>query len=177
MTEQIDTLTKKIEDLQQYPENIADGFLNEIDQTAKNAYLMPADLRELAKAYLESVQPDFKVGGLLTSSKKTKEAKIGRKQAFMNALEKNVETTLKWKLRDKWYEQIELNQLDSSYQEKGISFLEWSLSEELLESSLRKGASINGDYVLNYTNDIAASLKTHFKKTNETAGKRSKNGA
>ncbi len=163
-TEQIDTLTKKIEDLQQYPENIADGFLNEVDQTAKNAYLMPADLRELAKAYLESVQPDFKVGGLLTSSKKTKEAKIERKQAFMNALEKNVETTLKWKLRDKWYEQIELNQLDSSYQEKGISFLEWSLSEELLESSLRKGASINGDYVLNYTNDIAASLKTHFKK-------------
>ncbi|WP_339282299.1 dynamin family protein [Oceanobacillus sp. FSL K6-3682] len=164
LTEQIDTLTKKIEDLQQYPENIADGFLNEVDQTAKNAYLMPADLRELAKVYLESVQPDFKVGGLLTSSKKTKEAKIERKQAFMNALEKNVETTLKWKLRDKWYEQIELNQLDSSYQEKGISFLEWSLSEELLESSLRKGASINGDYVLNYTNDIAASLKTHFKK-------------
>ncbi|GGP15982.1 dynamin family protein [Oceanobacillus neutriphilus] len=164
LIEQIDTLTKEIENLQQQPGNIAAGFLNEVDQTAKNAYLMPADLRELAKAYLESVQPDFKVGGLFTSSKKTKEAKIERKQAFMNALEKNVETTLKWKLRDKWYEQIEMNQLDSSYQEKGVSFLEWSLSEELLENNLCKGASINGDYVLNYTNDIAASLKTHFKK-------------
>ncbi|MCT1905526.1 dynamin family protein [Oceanobacillus sojae] len=164
LTERIDTLTEEIENLQEQPGNIAAGFLNEVDQTAKNAYLMPADLRELAKAYLESVQPDFKVGGLFTSSKKTKEAKIERKQAFMNALEKNVETTLKWKLRDKWYEQIEMNQLDSSYQEKGVSFLEWSLREELLESNLRKGATINGDYILNYTNDIAASLKTHFKK-------------
>ncbi|WP_227995167.1 dynamin family protein [Oceanobacillus sp. CFH 90083] len=164
LTGEIEALTKEIDHLKQQPENMTAGFLTEVDQTAKNAYLMPADLRELARAYLESVQPEFKVGGLFTSAKKTKEAKTERKQAFMNALEKSVETTLKWKLRDKWYEQIEINQLDSSYQEKGVSFLEWSLSEELLESNLRKGAMVNGDYVLNYTNEIAASLKTHFKK-------------
>ncbi|MEF3327765.1 dynamin family protein [Oceanobacillus oncorhynchi] len=164
LAQKIESLTNEIENLEQQPEKIAAGFLTEVDQTAKNAYLMPADLRELAKEYLESVQPDFKVGGLFTSSKKTKEAKLERKQNFMEALEKNVETTLKWKLRDKWYEYIESNQLDSSYQEKGVSFLEWTLSDELLENNLRKGATINGDYVLNYTNEIAASLKSYFKK-------------
>ncbi|MFD1066172.1 dynamin family protein [Oceanobacillus locisalsi] len=164
LTQEMETLTQEMEKLEQQPKNIAASFLDEVDQTVKNAYLMPADLRDLAKNYLESVQPDFKVGGLFTSSKKTKEAKIERKQAFMEALEKNVETTLKWKLRDKWYEHIETHQLDSSYQEKGVSFLEWSLSEDLLESHLRKGANPNGDYVLNYTNEIASSLKTYFKK-------------
>lgn len=164
LDEKIEALTMEIENLEERPEQIAADFLNEVDQTAKNAYLMPADLRELAKDYLESMQPDFKVGSLFTSGKKTKEAKTERKQAFMEALEKNVETTLKWKLRDKWYEQIEINHLDSSFQEKGVSYLEWSLREELLESNLRKGASINGDYVLNYTNEIAADLKTYFKK-------------
>lgn len=124
LAQKIEAITNEIENLEQQPEKIAAGFLTEVDQTAKNAYLMPADLRELAKEYLESVQSDFKVGGLFTSGKKTKEAKLERKQTFMEALEKNVETTLKWKLRDKWYEYIESNQLDSSYRKK--EFLSWN---------------------------------------------------
>lgn len=164
LASEMEALTKEISKIKQRPGNIEAAFLKEVDQTSKNAYLMPADLRELAKAYLESTQADFKVGGLFKSNKKTKEAKKERTQAFVNALEKNVETTLKWKLRDKWYEQIEIHQLDSSYQEKGVAYLEWSLDEAWLESNLHQGATMNGDYVLNYTNEIAAGVKAHFKK-------------
>lgn len=160
----IKTLTEKITQIKQSPIDMETHFLKEVEQTAKNAYLMPADLRELAHAYLESAQPDFKVGGLFRSMKKTEEAKKERTVRFMKELQANVQSNLQWKLRDKWYEMIEKYQLDSGYQEKGVAFLDWTLTEETLQNQLRKGATINGDYVLNYTNEIAASVKSHFKR-------------
>src|SRR5690625_222658 len=51
-----------IKTLQNKPQQLKDEFFNELNHTLKNAYVMPASLRDIAKSYLESEQPSFKVG-------------------------------------------------------------------------------------------------------------------
>ncbi|HZG71939.1 MAG TPA: dynamin family protein, partial [Chondromyces sp.] len=80
----------------------------EREKVLQNAYLMPASTRELAREYLESAQPDFKVG-LFFSKKKTEEERRRRLDALMVELKSNTESQLEWHLR-----QVSSNWLKSS---------------------------------------------------------------
>lgn len=130
-----------------------------INDILKNAYLMPFQTRELAEKFLESRQREFKVG-LLFSKNKTEQERQARLQTFSSDMQEKVKSQLEWHLKDaitRFIKQEDINSADllTKIQEYSVPF-----TSELLLKAEKKDARLSGEYVLNYTNDVAESLKT-----------------
>jgi small GTP-binding protein len=133
-------------------------FISGINSILKSAYLMPFQTREFAEAYLQARQPDFKVG-LFFSKQKTEQEKAARLESFFHDLKEKVQSQLDWHLKDyvtKLFRKHDLNQAELLQQVQGFKI---EFEKELLIHAVKPGARLSGDYVLNYTNDVADSLK------------------
>lgn len=139
------------------------AFTKGLDEICKNAYLMPSEVRELGKEYLECLQPDFKVG-FLFSKGKTEQEKQRRTHAFLSKLQQTVKTQLELHVRN--YIIQFCKQLDIFNEVVGqqimSEMLEWDQS--LLENAYKSGVGITGNAVLNYTEDVANQLKRLARK-------------
>src|SRR5699024_1719652 len=82
---QIDSLEQELRSLNRMIPNLNQEFNNELQLTLKNAYIMPATLRDLAGQFLATQQKDFKVG-FFQSKKKTLQEKERRLTDFYQAL-------------------------------------------------------------------------------------------
>ncbi len=134
-----------------------------INDKLKNAYLMPFQTRELAEKFLESRQREFKVG-LLFSKNKTEQERQARLMAFSTDMQEKVKSQLEWHLKDaitRFIKQEDINSADllTKIQEYSIPF-----TSDLLLKAEKKDARLSGEYVLNYTNDVAESLKNLARK-------------
>ncbi|WP_079509491.1 dynamin family protein [Mesobacillus jeotgali] len=141
--------------IEQDPEKEFRSGLNDI---LKNAYLMPFQTRELAEAYLQARQPDFKVG-LLFSKQKTEQERSARLASFYQDLEEKVQSQLNWHIKDfltKLFKKHKLSQPELQAAANGFKI---DYNDELLAGAVKPGARLSGDYVLNYTNDVAEALK------------------
>ncbi len=161
--EKLESINRKINDIENRGKKFRKEFENELNQTLKNAYLMPAKLRDQAGLYLESQQKDFKVG-FINAKKKTEEEKETRLNSFLDSLQTTIESTIQWKLRDKFIQMlhdyhINNESLKNQAQQIGINY-----GKDNLQSFLKIGATINGNYILNYTNDISNDIKTRFRQ-------------
>ncbi|CAH2715574.1 GTPase Der [Neobacillus rhizosphaerae] len=133
-------------------------FEKKIAQIMKNAYLMPFRTRELAEGYLESCQPEFRVG-FLFSKQKTLEEKNKRLDSFYQDLLENIKSQLEWHLR----EFLLLNLKETELHQVELQSLAQSFSiqvpPDLLTTTVKSGARVTGDYVLHYTEDVAHEIK------------------
>ncbi|RSD26559.1 dynamin family protein [Mesobacillus subterraneus] len=145
---------KKIQD-ERDPEK---EFRLGINEILKNAYLMPFQTRELAEAYLQARQPDFKVG-LFFSKQKTEQEKTARLNRFYSDLEDKVQSQLNWHIKDFLTKLFRKHQLTQAELQSAANGFKIDFGEELLENAVKPGARLSGDYVLNYTNDVAEALK------------------
>ncbi|WP_327606120.1 dynamin family protein [Virgibacillus tibetensis] len=159
----IDQLENKINDVQNMPTELEKDFQNELQNTLKNAYLMPSDLRDKATSFLESQQHDFKVG-LLGSKKKTADERKSRLNVFLNALQASIDATIQWKLRDKFTNLLKQYEITDPNIQKQIQELTVIYSGDELIKLIKPGAKLNGDYVLHYTNDVSTDIKNSFKQ-------------
>lgn len=135
-------------------------YYDELQETLKNAYVMPARLRDLAGEYLETKQKDFKVG-FFNSKKKTEEVRAEKLTNFVQPLIETIDSTILWKLREKFVEilrefDIHEDELLSKAQQFTFSF-----GQEEINELIRPGASVNGNYILNYSNEVAAKIKAN----------------
>ncbi|MFC3038867.1 dynamin family protein [Virgibacillus xinjiangensis] len=153
----------KLEETEAEAEQLEKAFQQEMQQTLKNAYLMPADLRETARLYLESQQSDFKIG-LFNSKKKTQEERQARAERFIGALNKNAETAIQWKLRDKFARLVKEYGVNESNIDQTIQEITVAYRPGDAERLIKPGAKVTGDYLLNYTNDVGADIKSKFKQ-------------
>ncbi|MBR7796147.1 hypothetical protein GT022_08800 [Agaribacter marinus] len=159
----IKQIEQKITNLQQNIKHVKRDFFDELHQTLKNAYLMPANLRDSAKLFLESQQSHFKIG-LIGSKKKTEEARQQRATDFLSNLEKVESASLQWKLRDKWSELLQRYQIEDTDLQEQLQHFSISLTYKDLVNLIKQGATINGDYVINYTNDLSGEIKRKYKQ-------------
>ncbi|MCG1028383.1 dynamin family GTPase [Virgibacillus halodenitrificans] len=162
-TNHIEELNYQLSALLKEPAEVEEQFIEELNQTLKNAYLMPADLRDIAEAFLHSRQPDFKVG-FLSSKRKTDEVRKNRMENFLTALQKNTETAIEWKLRDKFTNLLKVNKLSNTSLQQMVQKLRISLTNDSIMGKLKPGAKVNGEYVLNYTNEVANEIKSRYKR-------------
>lgn len=161
--DEIEKIEDRLAEISKEPEELEQAFQHELKYTLQNAYLMPKALRDKAQQFLESQQPGFKVG-LFGSKRKTEEEKSKRLEDFMQSLQETMETAIRWKLRDKYLQLLrDFNLSDQALIEKVNQFVIEYDSSELL-NLLKPGAQINGEYVLNYTNDVAADVKSKYKR-------------
>jgi len=133
-------------------------FDSEVNKIMANAYLMPFEIRALAESYLEACQPKFKVG-LLFTKQKTLAERQDRLNLFYQAILEKTKSQLEWHLRDfllkfSKEKRIENEELLAKIQSFNVHF-----SSELLEGAVKAGAHLSGEYVLNYTADVANEIK------------------
>lgn len=136
-------------------ENEFDAAVNKI---MANAYLMPFEIRALAESYLEACQPKFKVG-LLFTKQKTLAEKQERLNLFYQAILEKTKSQLEWHLRDFLLRFIRENGTPNKELLAKIESFDLHFSSEVLTAAVKTGAHLSGEYVLNYTADVANEIK------------------
>ncbi|PFA70093.1 hypothetical protein CN378_01960 [Bacillus sp. AFS015802] len=136
---------------------IKNQFEEERREILKNAYLMPFETRELAKDFLESRQPDFKVG-FLFSKQKTEEEKALRLQKFKEDINTRIESQLEWHLKTLGKNMVK-EYIPASDQRLEWDRLTLEVDDRFLVNLIKQGAGVTGDYVLQYCDDLSEELK------------------
>ena len=156
-----------IKQLQSKPEKVKEDFDFELNETLKNAYLMPATLRDKAELFLESQQRDFKVG-FLGSKKKTEAEQDKRLQDFLTDVQDTIRSTIQWKLRDKMIELLNTYGYATPDLLRYTKEFSINFTGDDAVALIKKGATLNGGYVLRYTDDMSGSIKSKFKQEAQT---------
>lgn len=153
----------KVVYLKKLPDRLHEEFYNEIDFTLKNAYVMPAKLRDVAGEFLVTQQKDFKIG-LFNTKNKTAEARKQKSDDFIIPLQQIIDSTIQWKLREKFVQL--LNDFDITDRKLLKQAQDFSINydESDLKKLIKPGATVNGNYILNYTNDVSTDIKSQFRK-------------
>ncbi len=158
MNEELDSLNSLEKSLTDKREKVTGLVEKELEAILDNAYLMPASTRDLAREYLESRQPDFKMG-VFFAKKKTDAEREARKEAFLADLQEKAKTQLEWHLKE-WAVKVlaEAEVHDPSLEQSAQNF-ELNLTEEFIRGITKAQVSITGEYVLNYTKDVSDAIK------------------
>ena len=151
-----------LKELARWPEHVYDSFQTALKSSLRNAYVMPATLRDKAEAFLESQQNDFKVG-IFNSKKKTDDERQKRTEDFLADLNESIQATIQWKIRDKFQSLLTENAIHDTGLMDKTNHLSLKYSKDDLHNQLKTGAKVNGNYVLKYTDDVASDVKQRFK--------------
>ncbi|MES1038524.1 dynamin family protein [Peribacillus simplex] len=166
LTNQVDSLLKEKKSLTGRIEDIKVQYAHALETILKGAYIMPAATRDLGKSFLESAQPDFKMG-LLFAKKKTDAEREARIKAFLNDLQEKVKTQLEWHLKELAVKMLNQAEIHDSTLEGKAQALQIEVTESYIKNSLRPQVDITGEYVLNYTNDLASAIKKKARDVSE----------
>jgi predicted GTPase len=164
--EKEDQLKKQLDEIDSREEIWTKQFTNELEKMVENAYLMPFQTRELAEAFLQSMQPEFKVG-LLFGKKKTAQEREDRLDAFYHSLKTQVESQLVWHLRDFVKKALYSAGISNSQLQQEIQSLSVPFSRQLIKTTVKQNAMVTGEYILHYCDEIANHLKSSAKRACE----------
>ncbi|RIN98900.1 dynamin family protein [Mammaliicoccus sciuri] len=149
-----------IQDKDQFTSNLKEKRKEILD----NAYLMPYEMRETIRHYLETTAKDYKVKGLFNKDKK--------KAMIQEETLEQVKEALDIKIHDEitkvWIRSIEnLNKYiqDADLFEKIIN-QQYTISKEELSGHVQEQTSITNDYVLIYSKGITEMINRKIR--NET---------
>ncbi|MBM7703256.1 dynamin family protein [Metabacillus iocasae] len=151
LQEQLNTLTQQEKQLEQ-------TYVNETRVIIQHANLTPYDMREKARLFLESIQSNFKIG-FLFSKKKTEEEREQRLNILYDDLKERVDSQLQWHLQQYVQTFVANQSLEEESFIQHIRSFSIPLTKEDIQKVVKPGASVSGDYVLTYTNDLAAEVK------------------
>ena len=132
-----------------------------------NAAIMPSDVREKLRSYLESQQEDFKVGGLFTAKKKTAEERERRKKeafsSFQHVVQSQITGHLKALMKNAFKDVGAL----SDERAATIDALAFEMPVTVLEDQVQKNTVVTGDAVLNFANRVSEAAKRFFIQTTD----------
>ncbi|PNZ38793.1 dynamin family protein [Mammaliicoccus vitulinus] len=129
-----------------------------------NAYLMPYEMRETIRLYLETTAKDYKVKGLFNKDKK----KAQIQEEKLGEVKKELDLKIHDEITKVWIKSLEnLNKYikDAALFEKIIN-QQYTISEQELADHVQEQTSITNDYVLIYTKGIAEIINRKIR--NET---------
>ncbi|KGP75800.1 hypothetical protein JT05_08260 [Desulfosporosinus sp. Tol-M] len=157
-------LEKQIRMLTALAETIDSEIMTEVNQLLENARLFSYETRELAKHVLSSRQPGFKAG-FFASSAKTKSEQEQRLNKLFTELATRSEANITWHLRKILAEIPARYDLPAESYVDQVSQMNVSFEPELLLQTIRPGAMVSGEYVMNYTNDLDVALKSVYRQS------------
>ena len=141
-------------------------FNDTLDERRKdlldNAAIMPADLREKLRSYLESTQEDFKVGGLFSAKKKTQEAREERKKVAYESYQTVVTAQVSNMMKQLLKQVLKDTGALTEERARDIDAMAFAIPFSLIEDQVQKGALVTGDAVLNFANRVADATKRYF---------------
>ena len=158
LSENLDQVNSEIESISTSIEEKEKKLLDGVDNVLKSAYLMPFQTRELAAIFLQSRQPDFKVG-IFFSKQKTEQEKKSRLENFYLDFQEKVKSGIEWHLKKLLLNTLKSDQIHDPNLISEVQNFTVSITPTALEQTVNPGARVSGDYVLNYTNDVAELAK------------------
>lgn len=126
-----------------------------------NANIMPYELRDKLKSYLEAKQENFKVG-LLFSGKKTEEERMAREQQVEKEYDVVIQSQIAGHMRSLMKQSVKDVGLLSDEQSLTIDTIEFHPPLQVIEDQLQKGSLVTADSVLNFANRVADATKKWF---------------
>jgi predicted GTPase len=155
-------LSEQLQQLQVTKLMITNQLMQDLDQLLQNAYLMPANLRELARTYLEAIQPNFKVGLLFTRNK-TEQERNARENTFCLALAETVATQLTGHIEELVFQHARKHGIYRDQLGEELHHALPIITVDLLRTTIKQGAGMNGNYILTYTKDLAEQIKVSYR--------------
>ncbi|SEJ86442.1 Dynamin family protein [Propionispira arboris] len=143
-------------------EQAESNFDASINKIMDNAYLMPFETRSCAESYLAACDPGFKVGFLFTKQKTLSERQL-RLETFYKAILEKTKSQIEWHLRDFLLQFLRSTRVDNKELLEKIQNFHIEFPHELLEAAVKPGARLSGEYVLNYTANVAHAIKSFVK--------------
>ncbi|MFD0670348.1 dynamin family protein [Cohnella sp. GCM10027633] len=137
----------------------------ELDKLMGNANLTPAETREKARLFLESMQPGFKAGWLASAAKTEAERASRLAQLtddFNGQVEAHVVGHAKALLRQ---EAKAAGKGEGQQLEQALDAAFRPVSAEWLRSLVKPGAGADGQATLHYAAEISNALKTDYRKS------------
>ncbi|MFC6040210.1 dynamin family protein [Paenisporosarcina macmurdoensis] len=126
-----------------------------------NANMMPYELRDKLKSYVEAKQDNFKVG-LFFSGKKTEEERMARGQQVEKEYDVVIQSQIAGHMRSLMKQSIKDVGLLSDEQSLTIDTIEFHPPLQLIDDQLQKGSLVTADSVLNFANRVADATKKWF---------------
>lgn len=154
-------LESEIKDLTALTQTIEIETMLEINKLLSNAPLFSFEMRERAKELLDSRQPGFKAG-FFASTAKTKAEQEQRINKLHAELVTRTEANVTWHLRKILADIPSRYDLPIKNYCDQVSKMNVEFEKELLLQTIRPGAQVSGEYVMNYTRDLAENLKSKF---------------
>ncbi|OFN20155.1 dynamin family protein [Staphylococcus sp. HMSC055C03] len=152
------------------PDNLYKYLNYQRKNILENAYLMPHEMREKIRLYLESQVKTFKVGGFFNKKKKTEEAREERLQNVMTALQDIVNQQIRQPMReDMSFLTRFINQTDVN---QSILNQHYEIPSSLVTDLYQEQMSISNAYVLNFCDDVVKAIHRFIKKESEPLLKR-----
>ena len=135
-------------------------------QLLENSNIMPYELRNALTNYLESVQPNFKVG-LLFSAKKTQEEREVRKTEVKDRLSVVVASQITNHLKKLMKTSLKDAGKLTDTESLAIDEMVFDVPMSLVEEQVPRGASNTADAVLNFANSISTAVQRWFIRETE----------
>jgi len=149
------------EAIEQYPVQLR----KEIESLLDNANITPAALRDLAQQFLESRKAGFRAS-FLASKQKTAAVQSERLQAFYAELIKLTDANIAWHMQTLLRKAAESVSFDREQLELELKLLEQvQPTEQQLLEGIHNGAVLGNEYTLTYCKDLAASIKSHYRRS------------
>ncbi|OME07367.1 hypothetical protein BSK64_08410 [Paenibacillus odorifer] len=161
--EELKSLEEEKALLEELPQQSRASLRSDLDALLNNANLMPADVREAAGSYVESVSPGFRLGLFSTAGRREKE-QGKRLDAWQGLLVREVSAQLEWHLIQlvrQWAENLGL------WAEEAETTLKQgfpAVSQEWLAAAVKPGTGNSGEALLNFCRTLAAELKSQFRR-------------
>ncbi|MFJ7952762.1 dynamin family protein [Lysinibacillus sp. NPDC096418] len=137
-------------------------FEDERKELLVNAAIMPADLRDKLRLYLESKQESFKVGGLFSAKKKTEEERNRRKEDAFSTYQTVVHAQISGHLKALMKKVLKDVGALSDERAAAVDAYTFDLPFSLIEDQIQTGALLTGDAVLNFANRVAEATRRYY---------------
>jgi GTPase Era involved in 16S rRNA processing len=161
---ELDALRRELEELKRGPEELRLRLRRETQSLLDNANVMPAAVRDLAGAMLESRKPGFRAG-LLFAGAKTAAEKANRMRRFVDELNNQAKAAAEWHLKAMLRQAAE--QLDwrgDTVERELIDPVGFELTEAQAESLIKPGAVFGNEYTMTYSRDVAEAVKAGYRE-------------
>lgn len=143
-------------------------FEEERKELLANAAIMPADLRDKLRLYLESKQEGFKVGGLFSAKKKTEEERNRRKEDAYSTYQTVVHAQISGHLKALMKKVLKDVGALSDERAAAVDAYTFDIPFTLIEDQIQIGAILTGDAVLNFANRVAEATRRFYIQNTDT---------
>jgi len=140
-----------------------DRIRAEADKLLGNANLTPAETREKAQQVLAALQPGFKVGWL-SSAAKTEAERATRLDALTDDFNRQISAHATGFLKGMLRKEAAASGVQGEEMERSLDESFKPIDAEWLRSHVKPGAGADGQATLQYASDIAAALKSQYRK-------------